>query len=125
MTSRLLGGHNLSTEQLRYPSRYRHLVPREFKLCRFCQQGVEDEVHTLFDCTHQAHIIELRSRLLDSLAPCDPVVWGSYGVVPSYDFLLKVAASRKAVQLFAKYIFIILGAFQEPPRFFPVVFRRV
>ncbi|KAJ7018996.1 hypothetical protein C8F04DRAFT_1324564, partial [Mycena alexandri] len=110
-------------ERLRYPSRYRDPVPRNFRLCRFCRQGVEDEAHALPDCTHQAHIVELRSRFLDSLARCDPVVWGSYGVIPNYDFMLKVAASRKAVQWFAKYIFLILGAFQETPRFFPVVFR--
>ncbi|KAJ7162220.1 hypothetical protein C8R46DRAFT_904152 [Mycena filopes] len=124
MTSLLLGDHNLSSERLRYPARYRDAVPREYRLCRFCRAGVEDEVHALFDCVHEPGLVQLRSDFLDSLALRDPVVWASYGVLRNYDFMLRLVASRKAVELFAKYIFCILNVFQNTPRFCPLVFRR-
>ncbi|KAJ7157725.1 hypothetical protein C8R46DRAFT_1195605 [Mycena filopes] len=120
MTGLLLGDHNLSSERLRYPSRYRSAVPRNFRLCRFCRAAVEDEVHALFDCIHDAGLVELRRNFLDSLAPCDPVVWGSYTVISNYDFMLRLVASRKAVQIFAKYIFLVLSLYQETPRYYPL-----
>ncbi|KAJ7163707.1 hypothetical protein C8R46DRAFT_901951 [Mycena filopes] len=123
MTGLLLGDHNLSSERLRYPSRYRNAVPRNFRLCRFCRAAVEDEVHALFDCIDDAGLLDLRRNFLDSLAACDPVVWGLYTVIPNYDFMLRLVASRKAVQIFAKYIFLVLSLYQDTPRYYPLVFR--
>ncbi|KAF7356855.1 Reverse transcriptase domain-containing protein [Mycena venus] len=123
MTGLLLGDHNLSVERLCYRARYRDPVPRQFRLCRFCRSGVEDEVHALFDCTNEPRLVTLRTTFLDELASRDPAVRATYLAVPNYDFLLKMVASKKAVQLFAKYIFLVLSLFQETPRFFPVVFR--
>ncbi|KAJ7887948.1 hypothetical protein B0H13DRAFT_2342185 [Mycena leptocephala] len=40
LTGLLLGDHNLSVERLRYPARYREIVPRRFRLCRFCRGSV-------------------------------------------------------------------------------------
>ncbi|KAJ7454295.1 hypothetical protein B0H11DRAFT_2325025 [Mycena galericulata] len=50
LTRLLLSDHNLSVERLRYPVRYRLAIPREERLCRFCRDGVEDEVHLLLEC---------------------------------------------------------------------------
>ncbi|KAJ7434852.1 hypothetical protein FB451DRAFT_951899, partial [Mycena latifolia] len=112
-----LGDHNLSVERLRYPSRYRGAVPRAYRLCR---GAVEDEVHALFDCTAQIQRLEeLRSRFLDTLSFCDPHLHTARSRVTSYEFLLKLVSSRKAVQAFAKYVFDILTLFQELPRYFP------
>ncbi|KAJ6518168.1 hypothetical protein C8R47DRAFT_1062706 [Mycena vitilis] len=86
----------------------------------FCRNGVEDEVHALFDCAGEAQLIDLRAR---ALACSDGAVWELYTMIPNYKFMLKLVASRKAVQLFAKFIFLVLELFQTAPRFFPVVFR--
>ena len=40
----------------------------------------------------------------------------------TYAFLLKLVASGKAVQQFAKYIFLILNLFEDTPRHFLVAF---
>ncbi|KAJ7165195.1 hypothetical protein C8R46DRAFT_1277416 [Mycena filopes] len=71
-----MGENKALALRLWYPSRYRSAIPRNFRLCRFCWAAVEDEVHALFDCIHDAGLVELRRNFLDSLAPCDPVVWG-------------------------------------------------
>jgi hypothetical protein len=84
---------------------------------------VEDEAHALFDCTTDPSLLSLRSAFLDALATCDPETRATYRTVPNYNFLLMMVASKKAVQLFAKYIFLVLNVFQDTPRFYPVVFR--
>ncbi|KAJ7912427.1 hypothetical protein B0H13DRAFT_2327434 [Mycena leptocephala] len=123
MTGLLLGDHNLSVEHLHYPARYREVIPPQHKLCRFCQGGVEDEVHALFDCTADPRLVELRSQFLKTLMICDSTTWDSYTKISSYDFMLELVPSRKAVQVFAKYIFLILSLHAETPRHFPVTFR--
>ncbi|KAJ6560389.1 hypothetical protein B0H19DRAFT_944586 [Mycena capillaripes] len=123
ITGLLLGDHNLSVERLRYPARYRDAVPREHWLCRFCRGGIEDEVHALFDCTANARLIELRSQFLNSLKFLDPTTADAYMIMSSYNFMLKVFPSRKAIALYAKYIFHVLSVFDDTSRYFPVVFR--
>jgi hypothetical protein len=123
LTGLLLGDHLLSVERLRYPARYRDAVPHDHRLCRLCRGAVEDEVHALFDCTGNARLVELRARFLDKLSGCDPALHESYTQLTTYGFLLRLIPSRKAVQLFAMFVFDVLGLFQEFPRFFPVVFR--
>ncbi|KAJ7918680.1 hypothetical protein B0H13DRAFT_2435218 [Mycena leptocephala] len=123
MTGLLLGDHNLSVERLRYPARYREAIPRQHRLCRFCRGDIEDEVHALFDCTADPRLVELRSRFLETLRICDSTTWDSYKRISNYDFMLKLVPSRKAVQVFAKYIFLVLSHYAEFPRYFPVAFR--
>ncbi|KAJ7017778.1 hypothetical protein C8F04DRAFT_891655, partial [Mycena alexandri] len=56
LTGILLSDHLLSIERLRYSTRYRDPVPRNFRLCRLCWGSVKDEVHALFDCTTEQHL---------------------------------------------------------------------
>ncbi|KAJ6536218.1 hypothetical protein B0H19DRAFT_1271009 [Mycena capillaripes] len=104
MTSLLLGDHNLSVERLRYPARYRDAVPRD---------------HT-FACPR---LVNMRTDFLAALNICDTALRDAYMKIPNYDFMLKLISSRKAVQVFAKYICLVLGLFDESPRYFPVVLR--
>jgi hypothetical protein len=80
-------------------------------------------VHALFDCTAENRLIELRAQFVNSLRDRDPALVDLYGVIPNYEFLLKLVSSRKAVQQFAKYVYLSLGIFDETPRYFPVAFR--
>ncbi|KAJ6557646.1 hypothetical protein B0H19DRAFT_947095, partial [Mycena capillaripes] len=121
MTGLLLGDHNLSVERLRYPARCRDAVPHEHRLCRCCQGGIEDEVHALFDCTGNPRLVELRSQFLDSLKSVDTATAEPHRKMSNYDFMLKIFLSRKAVALYAKYIFLVLSVFDETPRYFSVL----
>ncbi|KAJ7811341.1 hypothetical protein B0H14DRAFT_2378434 [Mycena olivaceomarginata] len=123
MTGLLLRDHNLSVERLRYAARYRDAVPCQFRLCRFCRGSVEDEVHALFDCSAEPRLIVLRNEFLKTLAENDPGIRALHGTISNYEFLLRLVPSRKAVKIFAKYIYLVLSVFQETPRYFPVVFR--
>ncbi|KAJ7195259.1 hypothetical protein GGX14DRAFT_377284 [Mycena pura] len=123
MTGLLLGDHNLSVERLRYATRYRHAVPREHRLCRFCWAAIEDEVHALFNCTGTPRLTEFRSQFLEALKSIDSGTWDSYMKLSNYNFMLKILPSRKAVALYAKYIYQVLSVFDETPRYLPVAFR--
>ena len=71
----------------------------------------------------EPRLVELRSHFLSSLKLLEPVTWGFYMKIASYDFMLKVFPSRKAVALYARYIHDVLGIFDATPRYFPVAFR--
>ncbi|KAJ7759355.1 hypothetical protein DFH07DRAFT_1023644, partial [Mycena maculata] len=86
------------------------------RLCRFCLGAVEDEVHALFDCLANTHLIDLRSNFLNDLTHRDPEL---RALVSNYTFMLKLVSSRGAVHIFAKFIFHVLRIFDETPRYFP------
>ncbi|KAJ7812593.1 hypothetical protein B0H13DRAFT_1666147, partial [Mycena leptocephala] len=104
---------------------YRMPVPHEFRLCRFCRGSVEDEVHALFECAAEPRLLELRADFLGRLAERDPGLRALYGAIPNYEFLLAVIPSRKAVQILARYIHLVLCVFQDTPRYFPLAFKRI
>ncbi|KAJ7704257.1 hypothetical protein B0H16DRAFT_1828523 [Mycena metata] len=86
LTGLLLGDHLLSVEWL-----------------RFCRGGVEDEVHTLFDCTGEQRLVQLRDRFLAGLSVCDANIHARYGQITNYDFLLQLVSTRKGIKLFANF----------------------
>ncbi|KAJ6535741.1 hypothetical protein B0H19DRAFT_963441 [Mycena capillaripes] len=123
MIGLLLGDHNLCVERLWYLARYRDAVPPQHRLCRFCRGGIQDEVHVLFDCSVNPRLVELRSQFLETLMDCDPATMEACMEIPNDDFMLKPVPSRKAVQAYAKQIFLVLSHFDETPRYFPAGFR--
>ncbi|KAJ7123211.1 hypothetical protein C8R46DRAFT_1253308 [Mycena filopes] len=106
LTGLLLGDHPLSVERL-----------------RLCRGAVEDEAHALFDCVLNRRLVRIREEFLQNLADCDPDLHTFHAQISSYDFLLRLVSSRKAVKVFAKFVFQALALFQELPRYSPVVFR--
>ncbi|KAJ7753051.1 armadillo-type protein [Mycena maculata] len=76
LTRLLLSDHNLSVERLRYPVRYRRAIPREERLCRFCQVGVEDEVHALLDRIAHPPLSDLRERTSSLMCSLADIVQG-------------------------------------------------
>ncbi|KAJ7186300.1 hypothetical protein GGX14DRAFT_374880, partial [Mycena pura] len=108
MTCLLLGDDNLSVERLRYATHYRESIPRELRLCRFCRGGIEDEVHALFNCIGNPSLVQLRAQFLDALKSVNSGTWDSYMKMSNYDSMLKIFPSRKAVAIYAEYIFLVL-----------------
>lgn len=45
-----LSGHALGVEPPRWAERRRPYVPRPDRLCRFCENDIEDEAHAMFAC---------------------------------------------------------------------------
>ncbi|KAF7362393.1 hypothetical protein MVEN_00586400 [Mycena venus] len=93
-------------------------------------QANEEETHRFrassdsVGSAEEPRLIELRADFLGDLATRDPGLRALYGSISTdYEFLLAVIPSRKAVQLFAKYIHLVLCAFQDTPRYSPVAFR--
>ncbi|KAJ7145503.1 hypothetical protein C8R46DRAFT_1130574, partial [Mycena filopes] len=123
LTGLLLGDHPLSVERLRYATRYRDAVPRHLRLCRLCRGAVEDESHALFDCVENQCLVTFREQFMHCLANCDPELHALHAEIPTYDFLVRLVSSRKAVKVLAKFVFNVLALFQEFPRYSPVVFR--
>ncbi|KAJ7658090.1 hypothetical protein B0H17DRAFT_955354 [Mycena rosella] len=113
LTGLLLGDHTLSVEQLRCPVRYRRAIPREERLCRFCHDAVEDEVHALLDCDSHVQLVELRDSFLTDAFDCDPVLEAVYALLSHYDFLRRLISSRKAVSRFAKYTYDVLNIYDR------------
>jgi hypothetical protein len=65
----------------------------------------------------------LRTQFLANLDSCDPDTRSQYAAITNYAFLLRLVASRKAVRLFAKYVYEVLAVYDDTPRYFPVIFR--
>lgn len=62
-----------------------------------------------------ARLVRLRAEFLDSLLRVDPESLALYGSIRNYEFILGLVPSRKAVRLFAKYIYLILCLPRDPP----------
>jgi len=119
LTRLLLSDHTLSVERLRlqYPTRYRLAIPREHRLCRFCEGDVEDEVHALLDCDTHALLADLRCSFLADVFQCDADMEMAYSQLSSYEFLRRLSSSRKAVTRFAKYVCEVFYVFDKFQRY--------
>ncbi|KAJ6591290.1 hypothetical protein DFH09DRAFT_1074010 [Mycena vulgaris] len=106
LTRLLLGDHSLSIERLRYPARYRLAVPREERLCRFCREAIEDEVHALLACEAQLPLVKLRGTFLADVFECDSVLNEAFETLSPHAFLCRVVSSRAAVTRLANATFL-------------------
>ncbi|KAJ7497881.1 hypothetical protein B0H11DRAFT_1715777, partial [Mycena galericulata] len=48
----VLSSHSLAVERRRWKERGKKIVPRQWRLCRFCYLYVEDPAHAMFQCDH-------------------------------------------------------------------------
>ncbi|KAJ7680747.1 hypothetical protein DFH06DRAFT_972824, partial [Mycena polygramma] len=115
----LLGDHTLSVERLRYPARYRLPIPREARLCRFCQSEVEDEVHALLICDASPLLKDLRDKFLLGAFLRDEELEPAFAEMARYDFLRRLVSSRKAVEWLARYVCDVFTLFDRFQRYVP------
>ncbi|KAJ7081140.1 hypothetical protein B0H15DRAFT_747330, partial [Mycena belliarum] len=52
LTRLILSSHGLAVERRRWTERGKNIVPKQWRLCRFCYIYVEDPAHALFACQH-------------------------------------------------------------------------
>jgi hypothetical protein len=113
--------HSLAVERLRWKERYRAPVPREWRLCRFCRGGVEDEVHALLVCQGHPGFSPLRLAMqADVQALLPGFHWGTASCHTQVTRrLLVLLHDRRLAVLMAKFIYDILNIFDSHPMFIP------
>lgn len=110
ITSVMFSNHNLAVERLRWRERYRPPVSREWRLCRFCQARIEDEVHALMECRHSQQLVHREVAAMVTDFYCNKTcVHSSY--LP-HDERLPVPVAR--------FVFNVLAVFYSVPMYVPV-----
>jgi hypothetical protein len=120
-TALMFSTHSLAVERLRWKERYRAPVPREWRLCRFCRGGVEDEVHALLVCQGHPDFSPLRLAMqADVQALLPGFHWGTASCHTQVTRrLLVLLHDRRLAVLMAKFIYDILNIFDSHPMFIP------
>ncbi|KAJ7689275.1 hypothetical protein B0H17DRAFT_897896, partial [Mycena rosella] len=73
----VLSGHALAMERMRWSERYKPQVPKKWRLCRFCEDHLEDAVHATFVCK-QSLRVEIRNAFFEKLFKTHPELHGVY-----------------------------------------------
>ncbi|KAJ7118478.1 hypothetical protein C8R43DRAFT_901515 [Mycena crocata] len=112
LTKMVLSSHCLAVERRRWKERGKKIVPRQWRLCRFCYVYVEDPAHAMFKCDH-GELIELRQNFLNKVKIEIP------GVVEQFPDALQLFRGllpyRKITPLLAKLAYDVLKIFDSVP----------
>ncbi|KAJ7116278.1 hypothetical protein C8R43DRAFT_902453 [Mycena crocata] len=112
LTKMVLSSHSLAVERRRWKERGKKIVPRQWRLCRFCYIYVEDPAHAMFKCEH-AELAEVRQIFLDKVKIEIP------GLVEQFPEALQLFRAllpqRKITQLLAKLAYDVLKIFDSVP----------
>ncbi|KAJ7598036.1 hypothetical protein C8J56DRAFT_772391, partial [Mycena floridula] len=108
----MLSGHGLAMERMRWGERYKPIVPREWRLCRFCVQGQEDVVHALLLCS-EPQVMEHHRRFMEDLNLCLPGFCHRF-LDPGL-FLRALVAEREMVDMVTKFCYDVLQRFYSVP----------
>ena len=68
----LLADSSLAEVRLQHADRHHPLVPRKWRLCRFCNDEVEDPPHAMFGCNGSPELVDLQSTFLESIFLLSP-----------------------------------------------------
>ncbi|KAJ7824399.1 hypothetical protein B0H14DRAFT_2369655 [Mycena olivaceomarginata] len=108
----VLSSHSLAVERRRWKERGKKIVPRQWRLCRFCYIYVEDPAHAMFKCP-QSELTEIRQAFLEKLDSELP------GVVEQYPDELRLfrglLSKREITPLLAKLAYEVLKIFDSVP----------
>ncbi|KAJ3804043.1 hypothetical protein F5876DRAFT_24393, partial [Lentinula aff. lateritia] len=105
----VLGHHQLAVERLRWNERNKPSLPRERRLCRFCQEKVEDPPHALFECMANADLIMRRNCFMCKVTSELPQYATFYS--DSWVLFRALLAEKKVIELFAKFAHEVLEIF--------------
>lgn len=108
----VLSSHSLASERMRWAERYRGPVPREWRLCRFCHEFVEDAVHAMFVCVHP-ELMVTRNVFLEKLYKECPDLEGQYSDAGL--FFRDLIPLRRITPLLGKLAFDVLEIYEKVP----------
>ena len=111
----LLADHNLAEVRLRYQERHQPPVPREWRLCRLCGDGIEEPLHALFLCTNSPTLVNLRAAFFDNCG-IDP---SNLQHLTPLGILHQMILDEKLVSKFAKFCYLVLQLYDTFPMLVP------
>ncbi|KAJ7712552.1 hypothetical protein B0H14DRAFT_2414165, partial [Mycena olivaceomarginata] len=98
----------VSVERRRWKKGKKHIAPREWRLCRFCQDAVEDPSYAMFMCEHQ-DLTDLREIFLSKLYTEIPDVRGQF--TDPVGLFKGLLARREITPLLAKLAFDVMKVY--------------
>jgi hypothetical protein len=109
----LLADNSLAEVWLRHAERHHPLVPRIWRLCRFCTNEVEDPPHAMFGCNGSPELIDLRSAFLATVFDLSPSLHlAAFSATPQSFFTL-VLSHRPICDNLAKFAYDTLQVFEQ------------
>ncbi|KAJ7150526.1 hypothetical protein C8R43DRAFT_887388 [Mycena crocata] len=112
LTQMILSSHSLAVERRRWTERRKKIVPRQWRLCRFCYVYVEDPAHAMFACQHE-ELKPIRQEFLDKVnAEIPGVVDESLDALQLFRTLLP---RREITSLLGKLAYNVLKIFETEP----------
>jgi hypothetical protein len=108
----ILSSHNLAVEHRRWKECGKKMVPREWRLCRFCETNVEDPAHAMVVC-QQPDLSNLREVFLAKLYAEVPEFEGKF--TSPMAFFWGVLERRAVTPLLAKLAFDVLRVYESTP----------
>ncbi|KAJ7730688.1 hypothetical protein DFH07DRAFT_723159, partial [Mycena maculata] len=108
----ILSSHSLAVERRRWTERGKPIVPREWRLCRFCEESVEDPAHAMFLCDHP-ELMQVHESFLEALYAEIPEFKRQFTDVMS--FFRAVLARREITPVLAKLAFNVLKIYDATP----------
>ena len=120
----ITSSHCLAIERLRWTERYRWRVPRAERICRFCADAVEDEVHAMFQCPAQNDLSHERDRFWDTVAHVAPDVYAKYRMGDKALFLHAALKTVSVLPALAALSFKVLRFFDLYEPRVPPQYRR-
>ncbi|KZV85027.1 hypothetical protein EXIGLDRAFT_623522 [Exidia glandulosa HHB12029] len=114
LTRLLLCSHGLAVERLRWDK-----WPREVRLCRFCEDAVEDAVHALWDCGADEELVALRDGFFDTMENREPAIAAAVAALDGLDMIRFLSTVPAMLPSFARFVHYVLRRFGEVPMFRP------
>lgn len=119
LTRLLLSDHCLAIEQLRRSTRNRPRYERHLRICRLCNNDIEDELHALFTCTGNAQLDSLRTRFHADLKNRIPT-FPNFRFFPTPMHLLQRLYKETGVlNLLARFVHQVLKVYDNVPLLLP------
>ncbi|KZV88109.1 hypothetical protein EXIGLDRAFT_839455 [Exidia glandulosa HHB12029] len=114
LTRLLLSDHALAVERLRWEN-----IPHNQRLCRFCEDGVEDEVHALLLCDGSADLRELRATFWRTIGATHAELSRALLALEPLQIIQLLSVHEGALPTFARFVRNVLEIFSKTPMYRP------
>lgn len=113
--------HRLGVEVLRWKVRYRDVIPREWRLCRFCYEQCEDEAHALLGCHINPELNHCRETFFNDASTLFPDFDGFTDDLSLSELLqwLVEMGDGDFRRRFARFVHDVFVIFAEKPVYVP------
>jgi hypothetical protein len=114
----ITSNHRLAVEVLRWERSGADYIPEQWRLCRFCQSDIENEVHAFMICGGSPDLLDARSVLFTDLYAIDPDL---RLLLDPQTFMITVLRRSDTIVRVAKYVHMLHSIFTSTPVIVPPV----